>query len=195
MTFRFSRLLLVAVAVVSLSFVTGCKPDLTNDQALSLIQTHYDQTAAIPLIIHIDHTSLQSGVLAKYWSLSKVSPENKLWGDFTLTDAGKKLFKLPNGKDVIEWREDTSGKYQYDVITTTALKLKARDVKEIRDEVVPGVKGPGKVVVFKEAFDITVLPDALQSLILGNTNNKLAREKQADLTLENGAWAFHAIEQ
>ena len=103
--------------------------------------------------------------------------------------------KLPNGTDVIEWRQDAGGKFQYEVTTVAALKFKARDIHEIRNEVVPGVKGPGRVVVFMETHDIAALPNELQDIILHNANNKIAEKRQADMDFENGAWAFHNIEQ
>ncbi len=192
---RILRTSLLLVGVAALFTLTGCKPELTNEQALPLIQAHYDQAAAVPMNFKVDQSGLQAGLLAKYWILTKLYPQNKAWGDFTLTDAGKKLIKLPNGKDVIEWRQDAGGKFQYEVTTVAALKFKARDIHEIRNEVVPGVKGPGRVVVFMETHDIAALPNELQDIILHNANNKIAEKRQADMDFENGAWAFHNIEQ
>jgi hypothetical protein len=184
---------MLLAAFAALFMATGCKPDLTNDQALPLIQAHYDQAQGMPLVFKVDQVGMKAGVDAKYWTMTKKL--NEMWADFKLTDEGKKLIKLPNGKDVIEWRQDPSGKFQYEMVTVAPLKLKAREVKEIRDEIIPGVKGPGKVVVYMEAHDITTLPNDLQNIILGNANNKIAVKRQADMTLENGAWAFHAIEE
>ncbi len=181
------------VLIVSLG-TTGCKPDLSNDQALALIQADYDHRAPAPMVLNLDQSGLQDGLTAKYWELSKIYPNNKLWADYKLTDAGKKLVKLEGGKDVIEWRQDPQGTFQYEITTIAPLKLKAREVKEIRDEIVPGVKGPGKVVVFMETKDLTALPDALQAIARNNPKNKIANKRQADMALENGAWVFHAIE-
>lgn len=191
---RMIRTTLLMVAVAALFTLTGCKPELENDQALALIQAHYDHTAAAPLTFKVDQTALADGVKAKYWEISKRYP-NDLWADFKLTDEGKKLVKLPDGKDVFEWRQDPSGKFQFEMTTVTPLKFKARDVREIRKEVVPGVKGPGRVVVFMEAHDLSPLPNDLQNIILENANNQIAEKRQADMDFENGAWAFHDIEQ
>jgi hypothetical protein len=192
---RILRTTLLLAGVAALVTLTGCRPELTNEQALPLIQAHYDQTAAVPLAFQIDQSGLQAGILAKYWTLTKVYPANKEWGDFTLTADGKKLIKLPNGKDIIEWRQDPAGKFQFALVTVTPLKFKARDIREIRKEVVPGVKGPGQVVVYMEAHDLTPLPNELQDIILHNSSNKIAEKRQADMAFENGAWAFHNIEE
>lgn len=188
---RFAVLLAGVAALVSL---TGCKPELTNEQALALIQAHYAQAAPVALTFKIDQTALADGNKAKYWGISKHYPNN-LWADFTLTEEGKKLIKLPNGKDVFEWRQDPTGKFQYEMMTAAPLGLKARDVSEIRKEIVPGVKGQGRVVVFKESYDLSSLPSDLQNVILDNTANKLATTRQADMAFENGAWVFHDLEQ
>jgi hypothetical protein len=192
---RFTRISLLVAVFAALVLTTGCKPDLTNDQALALIQADYDHRAPAPMTLSLDQTGLQDGLTAKYWALSKLYPTNKLWADYTLTDEGKKAVKLADGKDVIEWRQDPSGKFEYEITTLAPLKLKAREVKEIRDEIVPGVKGPGKVVVFMESKDLSALPDALQTIARNNAKNKIAAKRQADLTLDNGAWAYHAMEE
>ncbi len=179
-------------AVIAL---TGCsKPELTNEQALALIQAHYDQAQPVVLTFKIDQRALADGNKAKYWGVSKHYPNN-LWADFTLTEEGKKLVRLPNGKDVFEWRQDSTGKFQYAMTTAAPLKLKARDVSEIRKEIVPGVKGQGRVVVFKQAYDISSLPSELQNVILDNTSNQLSIKRLADMAFENGAWVFHDLEQ
>jgi hypothetical protein len=188
------RLAAFAVLFFIAVMATGCKPDLSNDQALALIQADYDHRAPAPMVLNLDQTGLQDGLTAKYWALSRLYPNNKLWADYTLTDEGKKLVKLASGKDVIEWRQDPKGDFQYEITTIAPLKLKAREVKEIRDEIVPGVKGPGKVVVFMETKDVTALPDALQAIARNNPKNKIAAKRQADMALENGAWVFHAME-
>ena len=66
---------------------------------------------------------------------------NKYWADFKLTDEGKKAVKLPNGGDTIEWRPSGLDDKTYSVVMTTvaANHLKAQEVTNIQDEMVPGV--------------------------------------------------------
>jgi hypothetical protein len=73
-------------------FLAGCKsaPDLTQDQAKTMIQANYDQSAGTPFNIAVDDTGMQKGVHAKYWSGVKSYP-NGYWGDFKLSPDGVKL--------------------------------------------------------------------------------------------------------
>ena len=50
-------------------WIAGCKsaPDLTQAQALTMIQAKYDQTPAEPVSITVNTTGMLQGVTAKYW--------------------------------------------------------------------------------------------------------------------------------
>jgi hypothetical protein len=82
-------------------------------------------------------------VTAKYWERTKLYP-NKYWADFTLTPEGKKARQLPDGGDVIKWRPEspTDKNYSVIVVTVAANHLKARDLKDVQDETLPGVQRP-----------------------------------------------------
>src|SRR3974377_2414802 len=87
--------------VVGLGFgliVTGCKsaPELTQSQALALIQAKYDQTPAVGVNILVDDLGMRQGISGKLWERTKIFP-NKYWADFKLTPDGQKAVKLPNG--------------------------------------------------------------------------------------------------
>jgi hypothetical protein len=136
---------------------------------------------------------MRQGIVAKYWERTKVYP-NRFWADFTLTPEGKKVIKLPKGGDVIEWRPDstTDTHFVAVVVTATANRLKARDIKDIQDETLPGVDS-AKGAAFTESVDFTGVPDPLQN-IAHNPGNTLSSKRQADFSLEGGAWKLHSIE-
>jgi hypothetical protein len=177
------------------TLLTGCKsaPELTATQAQALIQASYDQTVPVGANIVVNDLGMRQGATAKYWARTKVYP-NKYWADFTLTDDGKKALKLANGGDVIEWRPDspTDSKFSVTVITVAANHLKAHDVSNIQDEVVPAVdtaKGAGYI----EGVSLDGVPQPLQD-IAHNPGNRLSRKRHADFSLEGGSWKLHGIE-
>jgi hypothetical protein len=173
--------------------LTGCKPDLTQANALALVQAKYDQTPAVGANITVDDLGMRMGATAKYWERTKVYP-NKYWADFTLTPEGKKAIKLSTGGDVIQWRPSSAGDTHFSVVVVTvaANHLKARDIKDIRDEVVPGVEGTAKVADYTESVNLTGVPDALQG-IAHNPGNKLSSKRTANFALEGGAWKLFSI--
>ena len=176
-------------------FLAGCKsaPDLTQSQALALIQADYDHAPAAGANILVNDLGMRQGIAAKYWTRTTIYP-NKFWADFTLTPDGKKLIKLPGGGDVIQWRPDSASDtgYTYRVLTMTANHLKGRNIQEIQDEVLPGVT-TAKGAQFTEAVDLTGVPGPLQD-IAHNPGNQLTTKRQADFELANGAWKLHSIE-
>jgi hypothetical protein len=175
--------------------MAGCKsaPELTAAQAQTLIQAKYDQTAPVGVTILVDDLGMRQGIAAKLWDRTKIFP-NKFWADFTLTADGKKAVVLPGGGDVIQWRPSglDDKTYTYVVTTTAANHLKAHDVTNIQDEMVPGVD-TAKSASFIEGVNLTGVPDALQQ-IAHNPGNKLSTKRQADFSLEGGAWKLHSIE-
>lgn len=175
--------------------LTGCKsaPDLTSANAQALIQAKYDQTPAVNANITLDKTGLGQGITAKLWNLTKVYP-NRYWADYTLTPDGKKAVKLPGGGEVIQWRPENAGDEKFSVIVQTAAAnhLKAKDVRDPQDETVPGVT-TAKGAQFNESVNLDGVPDALQN-IAHNPGNKLSTKRQADFSLEDGAWKLHSIQ-
>jgi hypothetical protein len=183
---------LLALATIGVGMVlAGCKsaPELTQAQALSMIQAKYDAAPAAGVNITVNNNGMIQGATAKYWNRTKVYP-NKYWADFTLTPDGKKALKLTKGGDVIQWRPDspTDTKFSVVVVTAAANHLKARDIKDIQDAV-----GGGKTVTFTEGVDMTGVPDALQG-IAHDPGNKLSSTRQADFVLDGGAWKLQSIE-
>jgi hypothetical protein len=176
-------------------FLAGCKsaPELTQAQALALIQAKYDQDAPVGVNILVNDPGMMQGITGKFWQRTRTYP-NKYWADFTLTADGKKAVKLPTGKDVIEWRpgglEDKN--YAYLVTTVAANHLKARDIGEIQDEMVPGAD-TAKGAKFTESVNMTGVPDMLQE-IAHQPGNRLSTKRQADFTLEGGTWKLHSIQ-
>lgn len=169
--------------------VAGCKsaPELTKDQAQSLIQAKYDQSAPVSAPINVSDLGVHEGLTAKYWAGSKIYP-NKFWGDFSLTPEGKKVVKLDKG-DVIEWRPEslTDKKFNTTVYTVAQNHLKAKGIKDVQDEG-DGTKG----VDFDESYDLTGVPDALQG-IAHNPGNKLANKRHAVFSYADGAWKLVSI--
>jgi hypothetical protein len=194
-----STLILRALGAMALlsggMVVSGCKsaPDLTQTQALELIQADYDHAQPQGVIIMVNNDGMVQGALAKLWDRTKIYP-NRYWADFKLTDAGKKAVKLPNGGDTIEWRPESADDKNYAVQMTTLQgnHLRARDVGDISDEMVAGVD-TAKGAAFTEGVDLTGVPDTLQQ-IAHNPGNQLSVKRHADFALVNGAWTVHAIQ-
>ncbi len=175
--------------------VAGCKsaPDLTQSQAQALIQADYDHGQPQPISIQVNNDGMVQGALAKYWTRTTIYP-NKYWADFKLTDEGKKVVKLHDGGDKIEWRPQSLAdkNYTYGMLTVQQNHLRAHDVGEITDEMIAGVdtaKGAG----FTEGVDFTGVPDVLQQ-IAHNPGNRLSSKRHADFALVNGAWTVHSIQ-
>jgi len=187
----FGAIALLVVAVV----LAGCKsaPELTQAQALTLIQSYYDHQAPQGITILVNNDGMVQGALAKLWNRTLIYP-NKYWADFKLTDAGKKAVTLPGGGDTIQWRPDSldDKKYTFRMVTMQANHLRARDVGEIQDETVAGVD-TAKGASFTEGVDLTGVPDVLQQ-IAHTPGNQLSVKRHADFALTNGAWPVHGIQ-
>ena len=170
--------------------LSGCKsaPDLTQANALAMIQAKYDATPATGATIMVNNQGMLDGITAKYWTRTTIYP-NKIWADFTLTADGKKAIKLSNGGDVIQWRPETADDKQYALVVTTvaANHLKAHDLAAVQDD--PGGKG----VSFTESVDLTGVPAPLQN-IAHNPGNKLSTKRQAEFVLSDGAWKLQSIQ-
>ena len=171
------------------TLVVGCKPDLTQANAQAMVQAEYDHRPAAGVNITIDEIGLRQGVTAKYWAPTTLYP-NKYWADFTLTPEGKKVVKLPDGGDVIHWRPEslTDKKFTVVVTTITTTHLKARDLKDLQDEV-----GGSRSLQYNESVGLDGLPDPLQNMA-HNASNKLSTKRQADFVVESGAWKLKSIE-
>jgi hypothetical protein len=168
--------------------LSGCKPDLTQANALAMIQAKYDQMPPAPINITVDKQGMGQGISAKFWTLTKIYP-NKYYADYTLTADGKKAIKLSAGGDTIQWRPESAEDTKFTVVltTTVANHLKAKEIKEITDEV-GGTKG----AIFTEAVVLDGVPDGLQS-IAHNPGNKLSTKKQASFVVDGGAWKLQSI--
>lgn len=191
---RIGKVAAMLVLGLGLLSVTACKsaPDLSATQALTMIQAHYDEAAPAGINITVTDLGMRQGIDAKYWERTKMYP-NRYWADFKLTDAGKKVLKLRSGSDVIQWRPDNADDKNYSIVivTVAANHLRAHDVDNIRDEVLPGVK-TARAASFIEGVDFTGVPQPLQD-IAHNPGNQLSTKRQADFALENGAWTLHGI--
>jgi hypothetical protein len=167
--------------------LTGCKPDLTQANAQAMVQARYDQMPPQSVSITVDEMGLRKGAESKYWTMTKLYP-NKFWADFTLTPEGKKVVKLPNGGDVIQWRpQDASDKnFSVVVLTVAANHLKAREMKPIQDDV------NGKSAEVVEAVNLDGVPDVLQE-IAHHPGNKLSTKRQASFTYDGGAWKLASV--
>ena len=176
--------------------VAGCKsaPELSKDQALKMVQDKYDQTAPVGVNILVNDSGMRQGATAKLWDRTKVFP-NKLWADFKLTAEGKKAVVLPADKDTIEWRPANLEDKNYSIVVTTvaANHLKAKDMGDLQDEMLPGAD-TAKAGRYTEAANLTGVPETLQHIIADNPLNKVSSRKQADFALENGAWVLKRIE-
>lgn len=186
---------LAAVVLLGGLFLSGCKsaPELTQAQALTLIQAKYDQTAPVGVNILVDDLGMRQGIADKLWERTKIFP-NKYWADFTLTADGKKAVKLPTGKDVIEWRPSglDDKNYTYMVTTIATNHLKAHDIGDLQDEMVAG-SDTAKGAKFTEGVNLTGVPDTLQQ-IAHNPGNRLSAKREAVFTLDAGAWTLHSIQ-
>ena len=185
-----------AVALLGAGMVLGgCKsaPDLSQSQAQTLVQAYYDQQAPQPISILVNNDGMVQGALAKYWNRTTIYP-NKYWADFKLTDDGKKVVKLPDGGDKIEWRPSSldDKDYTYRMVTVQANHLRARDVSAPQDEMLPGVD-TAKGADLVEAVDLTGVPDTLQQ-IAHNPGNRLSAKRHADFALVNGAWTVKGVQ-
>jgi len=175
--------------------VAGCKsaPELTPAQALAMVQAKYDQTAPVPTNILVNDAGMRTGVTAKLWDRTKVYP-NKLWADFKLTPDGKKAVVLAGGGDVIEWRPANLDDKNYTIVVTTvaANHLRAHDMGDLQDEMLPG-SDTAKSGKYIEGVNLTGVPQVLQD-IAHNPGNKLSTKRQADFALVNGTWTLKSIE-
>ena len=179
----------------SMVLVAGCKsaPELTKDQALTMVQAKYDQTPGVGVNILVDDSGMRQGASAKLWDRTKVYP-NKLWADFKLTAEGKKSVVLPSGGDTIEWRPANLDDKTYTIVVTTmaANHLRAHDMSDLQDEMLPGAD-TAKAGKYTEGVSLTGVPQVLQD-IAHNPGNKLSSKKQADFALVNGSWQLKSIE-
>jgi hypothetical protein len=175
--------------------LAGCKsaPELSQSQALALIQADYDHGTPQGISIQVNNDGMVQGAQAKWWNRTTIYP-NKYWADFKLTDEGKKVVTLPGGGDKIEWRPDSldDTKYTYRMMTVQANHLKARSVGDIADEMIAGVD-TAKGADFTEGVDLTGVPDLLQQ-IAHTPGNRLSAKRHADFALVNGAWTVHSIQ-
>ncbi len=171
---------------------TGCKsaPDLTNSDALVLLQADYDRRPAEGLIVMVDRTGLKQGLNARYWKLTKVYP-NQRWADYTLTPEGKAVVTLNGGGDVIQWRPDDNGDAHFLVTTLAATHPRVLEVSDPQDDVVANVQ-KAKSASFVEGVNFDGLPQPIQD-IAHNPGNTLSTRREADFSLENGAWKVHSI--
>jgi hypothetical protein len=171
-------------------FLTGCKsaPDLTQDQAKTMIQAKYDKDPGTVFNIAVNDRGMQQGVTAKYWLGVKRYP-NGYWGDFKLTPDGMKVLKLQSGGDTIQWRPEgpSDPNYTINVVPLVPNKLKIRnpgDVQTVADT---------RTVTYMEDVDLSNLPAPLQALA-DNPANKLSLKRMATFTLANGAWTLQSID-
>jgi hypothetical protein len=171
-------------------FAAGCKsaPPLTSDQAKTMIQAKYDQDPGAPFDITLYDRGMQQGVAAKYWVGLKRYP-NGYWGDFKLTDDGKKVVKLPGGGDVIQWRPDGPSDSNYAVVVVPLMvsHLKARSVGDVQE------LGDSRTVTYMEDVNLDGMPAPLEN-IAENPGNKLSSQRQATFELNNGAWTLKSIQ-
>jgi len=168
----------------------GCKsaPELTQAQALTLIQAKYDQTPAVPFAISVDDRGMQLGVHANYWLGTKRYP-NGYWADFKLTPAGQKVLKLQSGGDTIQWRPEGPSDPHYAIIIVplVANHLKGRNMGDVQ------TLADNRTATFVEDVDLSGIPDALAN-IAHEPGNRLSTQRTATFTLNNGAWALQSIE-
>ncbi len=183
----------VALLIVGM-VLTGCKPapELSETQALSLIQDKYDQMAPAAVTLVVDDLGMRQAATGKLWDRTKIYP-NKFWADFKLTDEGKKVVKLINGGDVIEWRPASAQDTNYS-ITMSILPvghLQAHNLGNLQDEMIDGV-GTAKGADYSEVVDLSGMPEPIQQ-IGRSPGNRLSARRHADFSLENGTCTLHAI--
>lgn len=178
-----------ALVLMAVWLMAGCKsaPELTSDQAKSMIQAKYDQDPGAPFDITVNDRGMQQGVHANYWLGQKRYP-NGYWGDFKLTDDGKKVVKLPNGGDVIQWRPDSPNDPKYTIVVVPLMDshLRARSVGDVQSI------GDTRVVTYMEDVNLDGMPASLQA-IAQNPGNKLSTQRQATFVLTGGAWTLKSI--
>jgi len=169
--------------------LAGCKsaPELTQTDALKMIQAYYDQAPAAAANITVNDQGMGQGVVAKYWAKTKVYP-NRFWADFTLTPEGKKTVKLANGGELIQWRPETPNDPHYALVmaTVAANHMRAHDIKDIQDV------GDTKTAMFTEGVNLDGVPGPLQE-IAHNPGNKLSSAKTATFVLDGGAWKLQSV--
>jgi hypothetical protein len=174
--------------------LTGCKsaPELSETQALSLIQAKYDQMAPAAVTLVVDDLGMRQGATGKLWDRTKIYP-NKFWADFKLTDEGKKVVKLTNSGDVIEWRpaSDQDTNYSVTMSIVPVSHLQAHNLENLQDEMIDGI-GTAKGADYSEVVDLSGMPEPIQQ-IGRNPGNRLSARRHADFSLENGTWTLHAI--
>ncbi|MGH9607742.1 MAG: hypothetical protein ACRD3N_18800 [Terracidiphilus sp.] len=175
--------------------LAGCQsePPLTESQAQQMIQARYDQTAPAPITITVSDLGMRQGATSNLWDRTRVYP-NGFWADFKLTPDGAKAVKLSGGGDVIEWRPDSPNDAQYSIVVTTVVAnhLKALNVRNVQDEVLPGAsKAEG--ADYDEGVNFTGVPAPLVT-IASDPGNQLSTPRHADFTLVNGAWKLQSIE-
>jgi hypothetical protein len=175
--------------------LSGCKqaPELTKANALALIQAKYDKNPAAGVPIAVDVQGLKDGVQAKYWEKATVYP-NRIWGDFTLSAEGKKVLKLSDGSGILKWRPEHDPDPNYAVVVTTLATnhLKAQDVENIQDEVLPGAD-TAKGADFNEVQNLEGVSAPLAK-IAHNAINKLVNKRHADFAFDGGVWKLRSIE-
>jgi hypothetical protein len=180
----------ILAILTTATLIGGCKtaPPLTQADAQAMIQAKYDQMPPQPFTIVLNDLGMQQGLTDKYWAGVKKYP-NGYWGDFKLTDVGKKQVKLSDGSDVIKWRPDGPNdlRYAYNISTVALNRLKARNLGDIQDV------GPTKVVSYYEDVVLTGVPDALSN-IAHNPGNELSTHRQATFVLDNGAWKLQSTD-
>lgn len=172
--------------------VTGCKsaPPLTEDQALSMIQAHYDALPPSGFDVNVNNSGMISGATAKLWQRTLIYP-NKYWADFKLTDTGKKYLKIPSGGDVMQWRPSgpTDTGFSYVLTTTVPKHRKAKDIHDFQD-----VGSKVKTASFSESVDLSDLPPSIVD-IAHNPGNQLSTSRTAEFDLDpNGTWTLKSIQ-
>lgn len=182
---------LAALVLLGAGWVlAGCKsaPDLTQAQALTLVQAKYDHDPGIVFNIAVSDRGMQQGVQANYW-LGTRRYANGYWGDFKLTDNGKKVIKLPSGGDVIQWRPDSPNDPKYVIVVAPLVTshLKARDPGDVESV------GDTRTMTFMEDVDLSTMPAPLQA-IAQSPDNKLSTQRLATFTLNNGAWTLKSVD-
>lgn len=182
----------LAFAVAGLLF-TGCKsaPELSKDSAQALIQSHLDSQSPSGITIMVDKMGLQQGLSAGYWKLTKIYPKQAGWADYTLSPQGQKVLKLSSGGNVIEWRPGGDGEYHFLIQTITANTMRAKDVQNPQNEILPDAKH-AKSVRYTESVNMDGIPEPLQNMA-HNAGNRLSSKRQADLSYEGGSWKVHGI--
>ncbi len=95
---------------------------------------------------------------------------------------------------MIEWRPANQDDKNYTVVvmTVAANHLRAHDMGDLQDEMLPG-SATAQEGKYTEGVNLNGVPQVLAD-IAHNPGNKLSSRKQADFALENGAWVLKSIE-